>query len=130
MSCHGASRILGNSPRTVEYWVKQFNNRGLISQLDRPRTGIRSRISDEIMEKIDQDLRQNPHDFGYRQNMWDGILLRQHLRDHHGIDMGVRQCQNIFHTLGFRLRRPMPMIARGDQDLKDNFKKTHRSDIS
>ena len=124
MSCYGASGILGNSPRTVEYLVKQFNNRGLISLLDRPRTGRPSRISDEIMEKIDQDLRQDPHDFGYKQNVWDGILLRQHLRDHYGIDMGVRQCQNIFHTLGFRLRRPGPVIARGDQDLKDGFKKT------
>ena len=103
--------------------MKQFNNRGLISLLDRPRTGTPSRISDEIMDKIDQGLRQDPHDFGYKQNMWDGILLRHHLRDHHGIDMGVRQCQNIFHILGFRLRRLGPMIARGDQDLKDGFKK-------
>ena len=117
MSCYDVSRTLCHSPRKVEHWVKQFNNRGLISLLDKPRTGRPSRISDEILEKID-------HDLGYKQNMWDGILLRQHLFDHHGIDLGVRQCQNIFHILGFRLRRPRPMIARGDQDLKDNFKKT------
>ncbi len=108
---------------TVEYWVKQFNNRGLISLLGRPRTGRPSRISDEIMEKIDQDLRQNPHDFGYKQNMWDGTILRQHLRDRYGIDMGVRQCQNIFHILGFRIRRPRPMIAKSDMEKKGNFKK-------
>ena len=124
MSCYDVSKILGHSFRTVEYWVKQFNNQGLISLLYRPRTGRPSRISDEIMEKIDHDLRKNPHDFGYKQNMWDGLLLRQHLSDHYVIEMGVRQCQNIFHILGFRMRRPRPVIARRDQYLKDNFKKT------
>ena len=124
MSCYDVSRILDHSPRTVEYWVKQFNNRGLISLLDRPRTGRPPRISDEIMEKIDHDLRKNPHDLGYKQNTWNGILLRQHLSDHYGIELGVRQCLNIFHILGFRLRRPRPVIAGGDQYLKDNFKKT------
>lgn len=57
--CYDVSRILGHSPRRVEYWVKQFNNRGLISPLDRSRTGRPSRISDEIMEKIDHDLLKN-----------------------------------------------------------------------
>jgi hypothetical protein len=56
--------------------------------------------------------------------MWDGILLKQHLMEHHGIDMGLRQCENILHILGFRLRRPRLMIAGGDKDLKDSFKKT------
>ena len=38
------------------------------------------------MDLIDKDLRRNHHDFGYRRNMWDGILLKQHLKEHHGID--------------------------------------------
>ena len=124
MSCYDVSEILGHSPRTVEYWVKQFNNRGLVSLLDRPRTGRPSRISDEIMDKIDQDLRKDPHDFGYKQNMWDGILLRQHLMDHYSIEMGVRHCQNLFHVLGFRPWRPRSMIAKGNREQKGNFKKT------
>ena len=57
MNCHDLSEIPGHSPRTLEYWVKQFNNRGLSYLVDRPRTGRPSRISDEMMEKIDQDLR-------------------------------------------------------------------------
>ena len=108
MSCYDVSRVLGHSPKTVEYWVKQFNNLGLISLLDRPKTGRPSRISDKIMEKINQDLRRNPHYLGYKQNRWYGILMRQHLSDHYGIDMGVRQCQNIFCLLGFRLKNPRP----------------------
>lgn len=67
------------------------------------------------MDRIDRDIRKDPHDLGYRQNTWDGILLKQHLTDHYGIDMGVGQCQNTFHILEFRLRRPMPKIARYDQ---------------
>ena len=123
MSCYDVSRILGHSPSRGEYFLKQFNDRGFVSPVDRQRAGRPSRISQDIMDRIDRDPRKDPHYFGYRQKTWDGILLMQHLFDHYGIDMGVGQCQNIFHTMGFRLRRPRPMIARGDQDLKDNFKK-------
>ena len=69
MSGYDVSRILGHSPRTVEYWVKQFNDRDFVSLMDRPRVGRPSRISGEVMDRIDKDLTRDPHDFGYRQNM-------------------------------------------------------------
>ena len=80
--------------------MRQFNDRGFVSLVDRPRAGRPSRISDDIMDRIDKELRKDPHYFGYRQNMWDGILFKQYLVEHHGVYMGVRHWQNIlYHTV-------------------------------
>ena len=60
MRCYDISRILGHSPRTVEYCVKQFNDHGFVSVMDRPRAGRPSRISDEVMDRIHKNLRRDP----------------------------------------------------------------------
>jgi hypothetical protein len=38
--------------------------------------------------------------------------------------LGVRQCQWMFRQLGFRLRKPRPLIAHADADLQKTHKKT------
>ena len=124
MSCYEVAGMLGHSPRTVESWVNDFNETGFSALYDKERTGRPSTISSEAMKRIATDLRNDPHDSGYKQNMWDGVLLRKHLSDHYNVEIGVRQCQNILHKLGFRLRKPRPMIAREDEEEKGNFKKT------
>ena len=124
MSCYEVAGMLGHTPRTIESWVNDFNETGFSGLYDKERTGRPSTISSEAMERIAADLSNDPHDSGYKQNMWDGVLLRKHLSDHYNVEIGVRQCQNILHKLGFRLREPMPMIARGDEEEKENLKKT------
>lgn len=83
--------------------------------MGQPRACRTSRITENTIGRIDKNLRKGPHYFSYRQHIWDGILIRKHLSDHYGIDMGVRQYQNIFHMFGFWLRRPRPMIAKADE---------------
>jgi transposase len=74
------------------------------------------------MDSIDSDLMKNPRDLGYSQNLWDGKLLSHHLREKYDIDLGTRQCQRIFRKLRFRLRKPRPVIAKGDPEKQDEFK--------
>jgi transposase len=40
------------------------------------------------------------------------------------VNLGVRQCQRLFHQLGFRLRKPRPVIARANPEEQQAFKKT------
>ena len=40
------------------------------------------------------------------------------------IELGVRQCQRIFNMMGFRLRKPRPVIANADPQAQKAFKKT------
>jgi hypothetical protein len=40
------------------------------------------------------------------------------------VDLGVRQCQRLFHHLGFRQRKPRPLIAKSDPEAQRKYKKT------
>ncbi len=76
-----------------------------------------------LIDELDMDLRKNPMDLRYSQNLWDGKLLSHHLREKYEIDPHTRQCQRIFRKLRFRLRKPRPAIAKGDDHRKEAFEK-------
>ncbi len=122
MSPYRVSDVMGDSPRSVENWVNSFLKDGFGSLREPERPGRPPRLSD-IMESISLDLRKNPMDLGYSRNLWDGKLLSHHIKRRYGMDIGTRQCQRIFHKLGFRLRKPRPLIAKGDAEKKVEFKK-------
>jgi len=46
-------------------------------------------------------LKLSPEIYGYHQVSWDGILLSQFLKERYGIGLKPRQCQYLFHELGF-----------------------------
>ena len=123
LSCPEVSKILGDSPRTIEYWVKDFNERGFDGLLEEKRSGRPSVIDYTLLSSIDSDLRQNPTSFGYTKNVWDGKMLSHHLKEKYDIKLGVRQCQRLFYQLDFRLRKQYPVIANSDSEAKAEFSK-------
>ncbi|EQD60235.1 transposase [mine drainage metagenome] len=124
MSCYDAGSIFGEDPRTVERWVKRFNEKGFNALKEGKRTGRPSRLTPRQMAEINSDLRKAPGEFGYEQNLWDGKLLMHHISEKFHIETGVRTCQLIFHRLEFRRRKPRPVISKGDPEKQDAFKKT------
>ena len=123
-SCGEVAQIFGRSRRTVQYWVRRFEQSGFAGLQETPRPGRPGAVDDVLRERIGQDLRQSPFTFGYSQNLWDGKLLSHHLAKNYGVKLGIRQCQRLFHQLGFRLRKPRPVIARADPEAQERYKKT------
>ena len=123
LSPYRVSEVMGDSPKSVENWVNSFLKDGFGSLREPRRPGRPTRLSD-IMDSISLDLRKNPMDLGYSQNLWDGKLLSHHLSLRYSVDLGTRQCQRIFRKLGFRLRKPRQKIAKGDSSHKEKLKKT------
>ncbi|WP_425387545.1 winged helix-turn-helix domain-containing protein [Desulfatirhabdium butyrativorans] len=124
MSCPEVGRLLGDAPRTVEYWVHQFEEEGLSGLVDLERPGRTPRLGDEQFREIGEALRQSPLDFGLGTNIWDGKTLSAFIRSRYDIALGVRQCQRLFRQLGFRMRKPRPVIARADPERQEEYKKT------
>ena len=122
MSPYEVSDVLGNSPKSIEAWVNIFLKEGFKGIREPIRSGRPPRLSN-ILDAIGRDLRKNPMDLGYKQNLWDGKLLSHHIKEKYGIVLGTRQCQRIFRKLGFRLRKPRPVIAKGDDVKRELFKK-------
>jgi len=124
MTSYEIGDLFGQSPRTVQYWIKHFEKSGFSGLQEGERSGRPRKIDDEMMEHLNLDLRRSPMDFKYSQTLWDGKLLSYHLSKKYDIDLCVRQCQRLFTTLGFRRRKPRPLIAQADTEAQEVFKKT------
>ena len=123
MSCPEASDYLGDPERTIRYWINRYIRDGLQGLIENEHQGRPSRLTSEQMEQIDTVLRSKPEDMGLRGGIWDGKLLSAFIRKEFRVDLGIRQCQRLFRQLGFRLRKPRPMIARADSEIQEAFKK-------
>ena len=126
-TCAEVVALFGDSLRIVEYWVKRFNEVGIDGLRDAARPGRRPRLLSEDKKAVAQDLRCSPQQFGYGQNLWDGKLLSHHLKEKFNVELKVRQCQNLFHKLGFRRRKPRPVIAEANPMAQEVYKKTQSS---
>ena len=114
----------GQDPRTVARWVRRFEARGFAGLHEGERPGRPARLSPRQVAAVDQALRRAPRTLGYAQTLWDGKLLAHHVAERYGVALGVRQCQRLFHQLGFRQRKPRPVIAQADPAAQSAFKKT------
>ncbi|MFA6110862.1 MAG: helix-turn-helix domain-containing protein [Candidatus Latescibacterota bacterium] len=124
MTIQAVSHYLGQARRTVQYWADRFRVDGLDGLREQPRSGRPAQLSRRQRAAIGRDLRRSPRDLGYEQNGWDGPLLSHHLALRYGVQLQVRQCQRLFHELGFRLRKPRSLAADADPPGPGGLKKT------
>ena len=120
-----AAALLGDAPRTVQYWVRRFEEEGFAGLADADKPGRPKKLNEEQLSEIEKALRGSPRDFGISTNTWDGKTLSTFIKQQFRVNLGVRQCQRLFRQLGFRLRKPRPIIAKADpirqQEHKKNF---------
>lgn len=123
-SCCEVADLLGQNATTVQRWIKRFNQRGFAALYEGERTGRPRSLGKTQWASLEMDLRKQPRDFGYGQNLWDGKMLSYHLKLRYGVRLGVRQCQRLFRQMGFRRRKPRPVIAQADPAAQAAYKKT------
>ena len=126
MKCPEVARVLGDAPRTVEYWVHSFEEIGLAGLLEGDRSGRPRRLSEKQLQEINSVLRRMPRETGLGGNVWDGKTLAAWIEREYKINLGVRQCQRLFRQLGFRLRKPRPAIAQADPERQKAHKKNSK----
>jgi transposase len=124
MTCPQVSGLLGDAPRSVEYWVRRFEARGLAGLSEGQRSGRPRRLSEAQLQEVDKAVRQTPRDLGLTGTLWDGKTLSAWIQQRFQIHLAVRQCQRLFRQRGFRLRKPRPLIAHADPERQKTHKKT------
>ena len=120
------AQLLGDAPRTVQYWVRRFEQKGLAGLWEADRSGRPRRLSPQQLQAVEATLRQPPAELGLKTNLWDGKTLSAWIEQRFGVHLGVRQCQYLFREAGFRLRKPRPLIARADPERQRAHKKNSR----
>jgi transposase len=123
MTCPEVAQLLGDAPRSVEYWVHRYLTQGLAGLIEGERSGRPRRLSEKQMEAVNRVLRNKPSDAGMRVNLWEGKTLSAWIEKTYGIELRVRQCQRLFRQLEFRLRKPRPVLAKADPARQKKHKK-------
>jgi transposase len=123
-SSYKAAYLYGDSARSVEYWVHRLLSQGLAGLEEGDRPGRPGRLSSPDQQRLRSEIRRSPRELGYDQNLWDGLLLSHHLEERYAIPLSVRQCQRLFHKLGFSLQRPRRQAREADPLQQEAFKKT------
>jgi transposase len=124
LTCPAVAQLLGDAPRTVEYWVHRFDEHGFAGLLDGEKSGRPRRLTSSQLAIVQTALRQPPSAAGLSGGLWDGKTLSAFLGRRFGVKLKVRQCQRLFRQLGFRLRKPRPLIAHADAQAQAAYKKT------
>jgi len=122
VSCIEAAALLGDAPRTVQYWVRRFEDEGLSGLADGERPGRPKKLSDQQLTEISNALRESARNFGFSADKWNGKALSAFIKQQHKVDLGVRQCQRLFRQLGFRLRKPRTRIAKAGPEQQEEHK--------
>jgi transposase len=127
LTCPEVARLLGDAPRSVEYWVGRFERDGLAGLLEGERPGRPRRLNSKQLEAVDRVLRRSPREAGLSGNIWDGKTLSTWIEQKYDVTVGVRQCQRMFRQLGFRLRKPRPALAQANPELQKAHKKNFKT---
>jgi transposase len=125
-SCPKAAQFFGDAPRSIEYWLHRLISNGLNGLKDKPIPGRQSQLSPDQLDQLRGEISQSPRELGYDQNIWTGALLSHHLSANYAVKIDVRQCQRLFHQLGFSLQRPRRKPYESDPAKQAEFKKSTR----
>jgi transposase len=98
-SCYEVARWFRIDARTIERWVRQFEDLGPDGLRDHPHPGRPARVNDKQAERLESDLAQLPKLLGYGESRWTGSLLARHLDSYYGIRLSVRQSQRLLRSL-------------------------------
>ena len=122
-SASSLSPSCGETTRTLISWMKSVDENGFDALRPKKQPGRPARLTAEQKEKIKVAILSSPEDSGY--TVWDGPSLSDYINKSFGIDLGVRQCQRLFHELGFSQIRPQAFPSKGHEDdpRRDEFKK-------
>ena len=126
MSAAEVAEIAGVSRSTVSNWVKLVDEKGFEALKTVKQSGRPSRLTADQKSEIDIVLQREPSEFGYK--VWDGPTLSAYINKTYDIELSTRQCQRLFHELGYSKIRPQVFPSKGyeDTEARNEFKKTEK----
>ena len=114
------STYYGNSKSTITRWVKIADEQGFETLKTKKPTGRPSKLTKEQKAEIRAILEEDdPKKYGH--NVWDGPSLSAYIEKNYAVKLSVRQCQRLFHSLGFSLIRPQTFPSKGEQNEQERM---------
>ena len=114
----------GFTKAAVTGWVKAVDEKGFEALRSQKHPGRPPKLTEEQLKEIDLAIQSDPKDYGIK--VWDGPSLSAYIKKQFNVEIGVRQCQRLFKSLGFSRIRPQPYPSKGYEDAEERvaFKKS------
>ena len=118
--------LAGVSRTTIDNWVRAVDERGFEALQPKKPPGRQAKLTESQYMEIEAALRDSPDMHGYK--VWDGPSLSNYIGNRYNVSLGVRQCQRLFHRLGFARIRPRryPSKMKEHTEEREEFKKNFR----
>lgn len=121
------SPCCGETPRTLSSWMKVVDEHGFEALRSKKQPGRPRKLTPQQREEIKGAILSDPSASGY--NVWDGPSLSDFINKAYSVHLGVRQCQRLFHELGFSQIRPQAFPSKDHEEdpRREEFKKTEKA---
>jgi len=107
------------SKRTLQYWVRQFIEKGIDGVLSKPAIG-RPKILDNKDKEFIIDLLENPNKA--KESHWTGIKLHGYIKDKLKKKASYSTLIRELHLADYKLKIPRKMPAQQDEEKRKAFK--------
>jgi putative transposase len=103
-------------------WLKRYDEEGLEGLKNKPRTGIPSELSKEIIYQIKKELKESNH--GWTTKQVEELIVKKS-----GIKYNYTHIYRILRKLGFKQKVPRKVhVNTASREEKEAFKKDYRTD--
>lgn len=120
-NCTRVAHLLKRSRKSIQLWVNAFNEGGIEGIVPNSPPGCPSRLSRDQMEELETDVLTHPRMLGYDFSNWEGKSVSHHVKKKFGVELKVRQCQNILHAMDLSLQRPRYEFPNADLEEQQQF---------
>ena len=122
------SQFCHDSKNAITLWVKIADEQGFNALQTKKQPGRPTKLSAEQLVEIQNIIGEdNPKKYGFE--VWDGPSLSAFIGKRYEVKIGVRQCQRMFHNMGFALVRPQTFPGKDEknQEEREEYKKNSLS---
>ena len=98
-SCYEVAAVFGDDPRSIERWVRKFQQFGIEALREKPHPGRHAILGDAQMRRLALALKSVPREMGYAAEVWNSMLLRAEIARRYGMTLSARHCQRLLRIL-------------------------------
>ena len=98
-SCYQVAEVFGDDPRSVERWVREFQQHGIEGLREKPHPGRQATLAHSQMRQLAVALKSVPRELGYAADVWNNKLLRAEILRRFDVTLSARHCQRLFRVL-------------------------------
>ncbi len=110
------ARIVRESERTVQRWLKRYQAEGIQALWDAPKSGNPGKVTQAYKEQLVSSVRQRPRALGLEYSLWTLERLADYLAGQTGIRLSGEAVRQHLKTMEIVLSRPQHKISSPDPE--------------